>query len=114
MAEFSRSLRIAELLKPALAELIRTRVYDPMINPNDLVISDIEVSTDLSYAKVYIRTMSDECDRPKIIRRLSKMSGFLRAGIGKSVRMKKIPQLRFCLDESVDTGIRIEQLLRRG
>ena len=110
MANFSRSERFASLLKRALADLIRNKVRDPRINPENLVISDIEVTADLSQARIYMRFIQDE-DKQAIIKRLTSMEGYLRTQLSTAVQLKKIPRLRFYIDESQNNSIKIEQLL---
>lgn len=111
MAEISRSLKVGELIKRTLAELLREQVRDPRIKVHQLIVSDVDVSADLSLAKVYMRTMGSG-DIQADIERLNEMAGFLRTRLSSAVRLKKIPGLKFLADKSQDNAARIEHLLR--
>ena len=73
------------------------------------IITGVEVTRDLSVARVYYQTMGGERDETQAA--FERASGFLRCRVGDQVRMRQTPELRFKYDESIDRGLRIETLL---
>jgi ribosome-binding factor A len=87
-------------------------VRDPRVQRINL--TDVEVSRDLSHAKVFFTLLDDqsEDDRADIGAVLRKVSGFLRSELAKQSSMRTVPRLSFRFDESVGRGRDMESLLR--
>lgn len=106
--QFRRSDRVAGLLRRELAQLIQMQVKDPDLG--FISVSDVEVSRDLAHAKVYITVF--ESDRAaSSIQALKKARGFLRSQLGQSLRMRKVPELHFLHDDSVESGAKMDRLI---
>ncbi len=106
--QFRRSDRVAGVLRRELAQLIQMQVKDPDLG--FISVSDVEVSRDLAHAKVYITVF--ESDRAaSSIQALKKARGFLRSQLGQSLRMRKVPELHFLHDDSVETGAKMDRLI---
>lgn len=104
--DFSRSERVADALQRELAVLVR-EMRDPRV---ELVnITAVEVSRDLSVARVYVNYIAErEPDkRDQGIAALNRAGGFLRSQLAQRVKLRVVPELRFCYD---DTGRRGESL----
>ena len=110
--EFERTQRVSHYLHEELARLLQNTVRDPRVQ--DVNLTGVEVSRDLSHAKVFFTLMSDVTseERAEISAVLSKVSGFLRSELAKQSSMRTVPQLRFRFDESVGRGRAMESLLR--
>ncbi|HLR86484.1 MAG TPA: 30S ribosome-binding factor RbfA [Wenzhouxiangella sp.] len=104
-----RSERVAGLLRRELAQILQHHFeYD--IPRGLIAVTDVEVAGDLSHAKVYVSVLeSDQSD--DIIAFLNDHAGAVRHELGKRVRLRIIPTIRFFVDRSSATGQRIEQLL---
>jgi len=76
-----------------------------------VTITDVKITNDLSFAKVYFTSLSD--DRKKIIDALNKSSGFIRSELCNKVKIRKIPELTFVYDESIEYGKKIEGIIER-
>jgi ribosome-binding factor A len=76
-----------------------------------VTVTDVEVSSDLGDAKVFVTGVA-EAGRRDALKGLDSASGFLRREIGRRVQMRTLPQLRFYFDESMDYGARIDAALR--
>src|SRR5690606_10028603 len=74
-------------------------------------VTDVDTSPDLRHAVVYIDVLRDE-QRDEAVAALNKAAPRLRGLVGRQVRMKYTPELRFEMDPGVVSGTRIEQLLR--
>jgi len=104
-----RSERVAGLLRRELAQILQHQFeYD--IPRGLMAVTDVEVAGDLSHARVYVSVLeSDQSD--DIIAFLNDHAGAVRHELGKRVRLRIIPTIRFFADRSSATGQRIEQLL---
>lgn len=106
--EYDRSQRVASQLQRELADLIRSELDDPRLGW--VTVDDVEVSRDLSLAKVYVSTLAtDQIDSTLEV--LSAAAPFLRHELGKRLHLRSIPVVRFCKDIAVERGRRINQLL---
>ncbi|KIL50515.1 MULTISPECIES: 30S ribosome-binding factor RbfA [Jeotgalibacillus] len=105
-----RSNRVGEQMKKELGDIIGRKIKDPRIG--FVTVTDVEVTGDLQQATVYITVLGDEEQRENTLRGLAKAKGFIRSEIGQRIRLRKTPELLFEFDESIETGNRIESLIR--
>lgn len=110
---FSRSDRIAEQVRRELTDLLRSEVKDPRLAPHLslMTLTDVEVSTDYSHAKVFYTTLGDESAKAELSKGLERLAGFLRRELGKRIRLHHTPQLHFAFDSSVERGTHLSQLI---
>jgi ribosome-binding factor A len=102
--------RINASLRDLLVELLARRVRDTRVE--NVMVTGVEVSRDLSVARVYYGLLGERTDRRTAQRGLESVAGFLRGQAGRHLRLRNIPELRFLFDESLERGARIESLLR--
>lgn len=76
-----------------------------------VTITDVEVSRDLSHAKVYVSSLTDATTHEQTIAALQHAAGFLRARLGHVLRVRQVPELHFVYDESVERGVRLSHLI---
>ncbi len=108
--EFNRTRRIAEQLQRELAQLIREEVKDPRLGMVTVV--DVEVSRDLSHAKVFITLLGgDGQARDTSVAILNDAAGMLRKFLGRRLRLRTIPQLHFQYDQSIEKGAELSALI---
>lgn len=101
--------RVNELLREVIAEEV-SRLKDPGLG--FVTITGVATSPDLRAATVYYTVMGDEAQRKETLAALRRAKSRIRAVAGSQVRLKYLPDLEFSYDESIDRGIRMEQLLR--
>jgi ribosome-binding factor A len=106
----SRPQRVGDQLRVEIAELLARVVQDPGIG--FLTITHVKVTPDLQQARVYYTTLGDEQARKESRRALERVTPFLRRHIGQRLRLKRVPELQFFFDETVERGDRIEQILQ--
>lgn len=106
--EFKRSERVAGQLRRELAQLIQQEVKDPAIG--FISLSDVEVTRDLSHAKVFI-TVFESDKAESTLTALKGAAGYLRRRLAQEMRMRSIPELHFHHDASVETGQRMDSLI---
>jgi ribosome-binding factor A len=102
--------RLNAHLHEALVALLERAVKDPRVD--GVTITGIEVTQDLSWAKVYFSILGGEEERRVAARGLANVAGFLRRELGRRLHLRAAPELRFEFDASLEHGQRIETLLR--
>ena len=110
MAQGSRPARVGDAIRQELTELIMREVRDPGIG--FLTITHVRVSSDLQVARVYYTTMGDEKGRVQTRRALDRATPFLRRQVGQRLQLRRVPELVFFFDESVERGDRIERIIQ--
>ncbi|BAI80983.1 ribosome-binding factor A [Deferribacter desulfuricans SSM1] len=106
-----RARRVSELIREELSKLIIYEVKDPLVK--SVIITAVKVSNDLSLAKIYFRSYDLEMDLNDVLKGLNRSKGFLRENIKKSLRLKKIPSLEFYIDDVVDEGLKIDNIIKK-
>ncbi|MFQ5537486.1 MAG: 30S ribosome-binding factor RbfA [Gemmatimonadota bacterium] len=105
----NRLLRLNEQLKREISEILRTRVRDPRVGV--VTVTGVEVTRDLSVARVYVRTLGDKAQRAETLAGVKAAAPFIRTLLGQRLHVRKIPELRFSEDRSLDHAQRIESIL---
>ncbi len=101
-----RRQRVAHELRDRIAEIVGRRVRDPRLEL--VAITDVEVSPDLSYARVFYRSSRDS---EETARAFAAAKSFIRRNLAAEVALRRVPELDFRRDMSVEHGARIEELL---
>lgn len=106
-----RALRVAELIRQALSELLaRGAVRDPVLESHVVSVPEVRMSPDLRLATVYVMPLGGK-DMDPVLTALDRNKKFLRAEIAARVNLKFAPDVRFQADRSLDLGARIDALL---
>jgi len=105
----SRAERVSGLLRREVADIVH-REFEYELPRGLISITDVEVSRDLSHAKVYVAVLEIE-QAPEIIRFLNENAGQVRHQLAGRIRLRTTPSLKFLHDTSSESGQRIEQLL---
>lgn len=103
-----RAQRVGEQMKEEIAGLIRD-LKDPRIGFASIV--QVEVSNDLSLAKVYVSVLGDDEAKKDTLKGLQSATGFVRTELARRLQLRYTPQLQFLLDTSIEHGARISKLL---
>lgn len=103
--------RVGEQIKKELSQIIQTELKDPRVG--FLTITGVDVTNDLSQARVYLSVLGDEQQKEESLKAIMKASGFIRSELGRRIRLRHTPELLFKFDESIEYGGRIEALLRQ-
>jgi ribosome-binding factor A len=106
----TRMSRVGEEIKKELSIVLQRGLKDPRIG--FVTVTDVEVTSDLQLAKVYVSIFGSEEQRRDSLAGLQKAKGYLRTEIGRRVKLRHIPDFVFKLDESIDYGSKIETILR--
>ena len=102
--------RVEEQLRIELSEIIEREIQDPRIGLT--TVTAVKVSPDLRHARAFVTVLGDATQRKKALEGLRSAASFVRRSLSKRLHhMRRIPELSFDYDESVEKGIRIEELL---
>ncbi|NLY84750.1 MAG: 30S ribosome-binding factor RbfA [Tissierellia bacterium] len=105
-----RVYRISEEVKKVVSELLFNGLKDPRIHSLTTV-TNVEVTRDLRYAKIYVSVLGNDEDKKNTIEGLESAKGFIRNEIGKKIDLRYVPEPIFYLDESIEQGIYISKLI---
>ena len=101
--------RVASDIKFALADLLR-EVKDPRISKL-LSIVKLDVSGDMSYATVYVSAIEGSEKTKESVKALKGASGYLRRELGSKLKLRKVPELRFVADDSIEISANISKIV---
>ena len=107
----SRPARVAEEVQRELSSILVRGLKDPRI-VGLVTITGVKLSPDLREGVVYYSVFGTEAERASTQEGLQAAAGFLRREIGHRLKLRVAPNLRFAFDTSIETGDRIEQLIR--
>jgi ribosome-binding factor A len=107
--DFSRAARIADQIQRDLSDLFRQELKDPRVGL--VTITAVEVSRDLSHAKVYVTSLTGAESTEQSVEALQHAAGFLRSQLARTLNVRTVPQLHFVYDVSVERGVRLSNLI---
>lgn len=102
-------MRVNQLLLEELASLLRKESKDPRVST--VTITGVETTSDLKHADVFVRTLGGAVPVDEAIAGLESAEGFLRRQLGRNLHLRRIPELRFVADHTLEHARRIEDLL---
>lgn len=105
-----RHIRVGEEIKREISAIIATEVKDPRLGMPS--ITEVNVSRDLSFAKVYFSTLGSAEERERTLEGLNRAKGFIRSELAKRVRVRHIPEITFHFDSSLEQGAKMNALLK--
>ncbi len=105
-----RRLRLGDQLQVELADLIQRELKDPRVG--FVTVTEVRMSPDLKHARVYVSVFeAEEEKKQESITALQRAEGFLRHSLGRRLRLRYVPALRFVVDDTLDHSARIDELL---
>ena len=107
---FPRAKRIAQQIQQSLSELIRRELRDPRLCM--VTLTEVRVSKDLSYAKVFFSVLGAQPQQAQEI--LEAAAPILRGPLGRALGIRHSPELRFVHDELIESGARLSELIHKA
>jgi len=107
------NIKIQKLETQIERELSRIFLNEVKDDVGFITITGVDLTSDLSFVKVYYSVLGNEDKRTAVAKRLEKAKGFIRTALGSKVQMRKVPYLIFIYDESIDYGNKIDQLIHK-
>src|SRR5882757_3495486 len=109
---YPRNRRIADQIQRSLSELLRREVKDPRLGP--ITLTDVRVSTDLAYAKIYYSVLGGSKNPEQTQEILDTAANMLRGPLGRALGLRHSPGLRFIADELIETGAHMSALISKA
>lgn len=105
-----RMIRVGEEIRHALSEIIRREFSDHVLTLAS--ITDVEVTNDFSYAKVYVSSLGDDEQRHAAAEKLNELQGKIRHLLSQRVKLRHTPKLTFLSDDTAATADHIGRILQ--
>ena len=102
--------KVSDLIQKEVARLLQREVHDARVG--FVTVTSVRVSSDLRNARVFISVMAEGDKRDETMAALKSARGFIRTRLGQNLHLRFTPELVFEIDNSIETGARIEDLLR--
>jgi ribosome-binding factor A len=107
-----RPERVAHMMRREVADILENRMRDPRLG-SMVSITDVEVTQDLSFARVYVSTLQTGPERERLLETLKAAAGFVRHELRPRLGLREVPEVRFVFDESIERGARVDEILRK-
>ena len=104
-----RAQRVADQIQRELADLIVNEVKDPRVGR--VTITGVDVTADLAHATVRFSHLAGKEHAAEIVTALQRAAGFLRSALSHRLDLYSVPQLHFAYDDSIESGMRLSQLI---
>jgi ribosome-binding factor A len=109
MKQYSRSDRVADVLKREICEMFFKEVKDPHLG--FITVTGVEVSRDLKMAKIFYTILGQPEQVNDSTRALRRITPFIRKQLGRKLHMRTIPDILFRFDHSLEYGAKIDSIL---
>ncbi|NQZ28128.1 MAG: 30S ribosome-binding factor RbfA [Colwellia sp.] len=111
--EYARTDRVGQQIQKEIAVILMREIKDPRLSMT--TVSAVEVTRDLAYAKIFVTFFNDNADEIKAsLEVLAEAEGYIRSLLGKRLRARIMPHLRFVYDSSMSEGVRMSALVDRA
>ncbi len=108
--EYARTDRVGQQIQKEIATILMREIKDPRLSMT--TVSAVEVTRDLAYAKIFVTFFNDNPDEIKAsLEVLADAEGYIRSLLGKRLRARIMPHLRFVYDSSMSEGVRMSALV---
>ena len=108
--EFARTDRVGQQIQKEIAVILMREIKDPRLSMT--TVSAVEVTRDLAYAKIFVTFFNDNAEEIKeSLEVLAEAEGYIRSLLGKRLRARIMPHLRFVYDSSMSEGVRMSALV---
>lgn len=101
--------RLNDTFIEKISEILHDDIKDKDVK--FVTITGVRINNDLSVAKVFFTSLEE--DRKKVLESLNKASGFIRSRLCEKIQLRKMPEIHFIYDESVEYGQRIDDIIER-
>ena len=105
-----RLARVNSQLQREITRVLRTEVRDPRVGAP--LVTEVRTTSDLSFARVFVRLSGGAGERDRTMKGLAASAAFIRGSLGAELHIRRVPELRFVEDTSVEHAQRIEEILK--
>lgn len=110
MASETRAARVAEVIRAEIADMLTKGIKDPRVG--FVSIMGVKMSPDLKYASVYVSLYGSEKEKKSSLIGLRNAVGWIRKELGKKLRLRFTPEIRFFEDTSLDNVYQLEEIFK--
>ena len=103
--------RINHVIRDEISLLLQRETKDPRLGGSFICVNLVETTPDLHFAKVYVSCVCDEGQKKEILDGLTAAAGFFRREMAKHLTMRRVPDLTFTWDDSIERGSRLIELI---
>jgi len=104
-----RAQRVGDQIQRELGDLLRLHLKDPRIGM--VTVTAVEVSPDLSHAKIFFTHLSGVEHAATAVEALQHTAGYLRTELSRRLGLYSVPQLHFAYDDSIESGLKLSKLI---
>jgi len=104
-----KSDRLETLVQRTFMDLVRREIKDDL---GFLTVTDVKITNELSYMTIFYTVFGSDADKQKTADTLERAKGFIKNQIALRVKMRKVPELLFKYDQSLDKGEKIDRMIR--
>lgn len=104
-----KSERVAELIFNHLTQLLLTDVRDPRLQ--GVSITEVKLDREIEHANIFVNALGEEERRDEVLEALDRAQGFLRSELASRLRLRRMPQLHFDWDYTLEHALHMDELL---
>lgn len=105
-----KNTRVNGEVQRVLAEIIRSEIKDPRINPMTSVVS-VEVAPDLKTCKAWISVLGNEESQKDTLAGLRSAQGYIKNQLARKINLRNTPEIRFIIDQSIEYGVNMSKMI---
>lgn len=105
-----KNTRVNGEVHRVLAEIIRSEIKDPRINPMTSVVS-VEVAPDLKTCKAWISVLGNEESQKDTLAGLRSAEGYIKNQLARKINLRNTPEIRFIIDQSIEYGVNMSKMI---
>ena len=102
--------RVNSLIRQEISELLQRQIKDPRLG-NFVTVTEVSASPDLRHAKIFVSRIGSEAEKQEALNTLTAASGFFRKELSRRLKLRRIPELSFQWDDSIERGAHLSQLI---
>jgi len=104
--------RVNSLIRQEISEVLRCQVKDPRLD-TFITVTAVDTSSDLRHAKIFVSRLGGEAEKEETLGALTSAAGFFRRELASRLKLRRIPELNFQWDDSLERGDRLLRLIDR-
>ncbi len=108
----NRAARVGDEIQKIISQLLLTEIKDPRV-PVMTSVLEVRMSSDLTHANVYLSVYGSAKEKQECMAAMERASGFIRTQVAKRIKLRVAPELHFKLDESIEKGMELMNLIDR-
>jgi ribosome-binding factor A len=107
-----RAERVSNLIRREISELLQKQVNDPRLS-GFISVTNVSTSPDLKQTKILVSFLGDKTQKSEILKGFKAATGYFRRELANSLKLRIIPELSFELDDSIERGSKVIQLINQ-